>query len=322
MEILEGTMIFRDHKVREQLELMECGQREQAEKAVLLSAMSIRNGNRKQEVIPSLAAIEYSVSSQWGEDGILDWLIEKTPGLKSVFVEIGTQDYRESNTRYLLQNRNWTGYIFEGNEADVKAIQSSSIAWRHDLRIKQAFVTRENIQSTLRSQDVPENPGLLSLDIDGNDYWVWEAMEGIRPGLVVLEYNSCFGDLLPLAVPYQANFRRSPSLGGNIYFGASIQAMIHLSQKKGYEFLGTGSNGCNSYYIRKDLAPHVLHRIIEKKINCAKFTEARGARHELLLLRGKKQAEVIESMPVINLLDGKESILGQLPYHSPTWFSA
>ena len=315
-------MIFRDRRIRDKLKEMERGLREQNEKAALLAALSIRNENRRQEKIPSLAAVEFSVSSQWGEDGILDWLIERTSGLKPVFVEIGTQDYRESNTRYLLQNRNWTGFIFEGNEADVRAVQSSSVAWRHDLRIQQAFVTRENIQSLLQSQNVPAETGLLSLDIDGNDYWVWEAIEEIRPGLVVLEYNSCFGDLLPLTVPYQPDFRRSPSLGGNIYFGASIQAMIHLSQKKGYEFLGTGSNGCNSYFIRKDLAPHVVPRIGARTFHCAKFTEGRGAMQELLFLRGKKQAEMIESMPVINLLDGKECILGKLPYHSPTWFSA
>jgi len=314
-------MIFRDRRIRDKLEEMERGQREQNEKAALLAAMSIRNDNRRQEKIPSLAAVEFSVSSQWGEDGILDWLIERTPGLKPVFVEIGTQDYRESNTRYLLQNRNWTGFLFEGSEKDVRIIQQSHLAWKYDLRIKQAFITRENIEELFRSQGVPREPGLLSLDIDGNDYWVWEAIQSCQPGLVVLEYNSCFGDLLPLTIPYHAEFRRSPSIGGNIYFGASIQAMIKISAKKGYNFLGTGSYGCNSFFVREDFSRHVLPRIAKQTLTPAKFSEVRGPNQELLFLRGREQARVIEPLPVVNLADGSQNALGKLSYFSEDWFS-
>src|SRR5438309_11510706 len=102
---------------------------------------------RSMEVVSSLQDVEFTVSSQWGEDGIIDWLIERAeipPALHS-FVEFGVETYREANTRFLLQNRNWRGLIMDGSPNLTEAVKKDGLYWKHDLVAKPAFITRENI---------------------------------------------------------------------------------------------------------------------------------------------------------------------------------
>ncbi|HEY6375509.1 MAG TPA: hypothetical protein VIX90_08285, partial [Edaphobacter sp.] len=146
---------------------------------------------RSREVISSLQDVEFKISSQWGEDGIIDWLVERAniPPSSRTFIEFGVEDYREANTRFLLQNRNWRGLIMDGDSTMVKTITTEplalanylSLALAHDVTARQAFITRENINDLISSSGFSGEVGLLSIDIDGNDYWVWEAIEIVRP---------------------------------------------------------------------------------------------------------------------------------------------
>ena len=90
------------------------------DKKLILEAIQISSSNLKKNKIKNFSDIEFQVFSQWGEDGIIDWLIHKIDNLPQIFLEIGTQDYLESNTRYLLQNKNWDGYLIEASTKDVK----------------------------------------------------------------------------------------------------------------------------------------------------------------------------------------------------------
>ena len=113
---------------------------------------------------------EVQVFSQWGEDGILQFLINNASIKNHVFVEFGVGDYSESNTRFLLKNRNWSGLIIDGSEKNLQKIRQSDLPWKYDLRTEHAFITRNNINQLIARNNIGGDIGILSIDIDGNDY--------------------------------------------------------------------------------------------------------------------------------------------------------
>ena len=171
---------------------------------------------------------------QFGEDGIIDWIVSKIPNIKKIFLEIGTQDYWESNTRFWIKSRNWKGYIFEGSK-DVLKIKSQQIYWQNNLKAVHVFVDKDNINQLINNYINEKNIGLLSIDIDGNDYWVLDSIEDLSPSIIVCEFNSIFGDKFKLSAPYDKNFIKKINIF-QIYFGSSINALIALMEKKQYFF--------------------------------------------------------------------------------------
>ena len=205
---------------------------EEIQKELILKAKLLSVKNRYFKKIKDLSDIEFQVYSQWGEDGIIDWLINKYPEIPKIFLEIGTQDYKESNTRFLLINKNWNGFIIEADKAAVEDIKSQRIYWKHNLRAINEFITKDNINNVIKKFNIPKKIGLLSLDIDGVDYWVLKKLSALDPSIIVCEYNSLFGQKKSVTVPYKSNFIRSKEHYSNLYYGASINAFIDLMKKK------------------------------------------------------------------------------------------
>ena len=204
---------------------------------------------------------EFRVFSQWGEDGIIQHLVRSIDIPKKYFVEFGVQDYRESNTRLLLVNDNWSGLVMDGSAANIERIKKDMIYWAYDLKPVQAFVTRENINELLRQNGVNGEIGLLSIDIDGNDFWIWQAIEVINPVIVVIEYNHRFGQQAAVTIPYEESFDRTKTGHGPFYFGASLQALCWLAKRKGYAFVGCSSNGVNAFFVRRDKRPENVREV-------------------------------------------------------------
>lgn len=198
---------------------------------------------------------EFRVFSQWGEDGIIQYLVRNIDVANKVFVEFGVQDYREANTRFLLLNDNWSGLVLDSDPANVARIQADLIYWGYNIRAVEAFVTRDNINQLLQEQGITGEIGLLSIDIDGNDFWVWQAIDAIQPIIVVIEYNHRFGSEATVTIPYRADFDRTKSPHGPAYFGASLGALCWLAERKGYSFVGCGSSGVNAFFVRRDKRP-------------------------------------------------------------------
>ena len=184
-------------------------------------------------------AHEYGVFSQWGEDGLIAHLVSRVPIEHRTFVEFGVEDYREANTRFLLMTQNWRGLVLDGSDAHIRAIRADDVSWRYDLDARCAFVTRDNINGLLRDAGFTGDLGLLSIDIDGNDYWVWEAIDAVSPRIVVAEYNSLFGARHAVTVPYDEAFVRGRKHHSNLYYGASIAALARLGAAKGYSLVGS-----------------------------------------------------------------------------------
>lgn len=272
-----------------------------AERQLILQARCAAQANRSRQRLLGLYEAEFCAFSQWGEDGVIDWLIERLPSIPPTFIEFGVEDYRESNSRLLLQLRNWRGLVMDGSQDHIVDIRSQEIYWRHDLEAKCAFIDRDNINDLLAESRLQGEIGLLSVDIDGNDYWVWQAIEVVSPAIVVCEYNAVLGDRYALTVPYRPDFQRTRAHHSNLYFGASIRALIGLGQRKGYTFVGTTSTGCNAFFVRDDLASAIVGSLDGVWAFPSAVREARDPEGRLLFVSGAERAELIAQLPLVDL---------------------
>jgi hypothetical protein len=281
---------------------------------------------RAQEVISTLSDVEFKVTSQWGEDGIIDWLVERAsiPVAAQSFVEFGVETYCESNTRFLLQNRNWRGLILDGSPAVLEAIKRGELSWRHDLSAVSAFITRENINGLIGSAGFRGTVGLMSIDVDGNDYWIWEVIDVIDPIIVICEYNAVFGDMYAVSVPYQSDFNCAVAHHSCLYFGASVRALCLLGVRKGYRFVGTNSAGGNAFFVREDYAKQFVDGSLrEIREFPSRSRSSRDQSGNLNYIGGLQRLAAISSMTVVNVESGETVKLADLkePY-SDAWREA
>ncbi len=290
------------------------------EKQIVLQSRTISNLLREKKRLKFLAEIEFSGFSQWGEDGIIDWLIDRLPGMPETFVEFGVQDYRESNTRLLLYLRNWRGLVMDGSCRNIADIKQQDISWRFDLEAQCAFIDRDNINNLIYSAGISGEIGLLSVDLDGNDYWVWKAIDVVNPVIVVCEYNAVFGDAQRISVPYRPDFQRTIAHHSNLYFGASLPSLIDLGNQKGYVYIGSNSNGCNAFFVREDRASEIVQVIDEVKSFPSRFRESRDAAGKLTYVRGEKRIEIIRHLPVFDFESQSiKQLMDIYPLYSPKW---
>lgn len=197
----------------------------------------------------NFATTGLSVHSKQGEDGHILHILAQIGSSNRRFVEIGIQDGLECNAANLAFNFGWGGVLIEGSPSDA-ALAKRHYAHLPHVNIVQSFVTKENVAALLNDSGAHPGADLFSLDIDGNDYWVWEALSDFRPRVVVVEYNAAFGHDA-VTIPYQRDFRcgaKQPRL----YFGASLAALDKLAKRKGYTFVGTAETGPNAFFVRND----------------------------------------------------------------------
>ncbi len=188
--------------------------------------------------------------SQNDEDGIIAEIFRRIGVSSKTFVEIGTGAGLENNTLALLL-QGWRGLWLEGNDKKAARARAdfASYVSSGQLRIEHAFVTRDNADALLAQNAPNAEPDLLSIDVDGNDYHVWQAVQSISPRVVVVEYNASWFPPMSLAVTYQERFRWKE----NTYFGASLKALELLAERKGYHLVGCCFAGVNAFFVRADL---------------------------------------------------------------------
>jgi hypothetical protein len=262
--------------------------------------------------ISSLQDTEFKVFSQWGEDGIIEWLVSRLPAIPQSFVEFGVEDYTEANTRFLQMHRNWRGLVIDGSAQNIATIRARNNYWKYDLAALHTFVTRDNIDSLISDAGFGGEIGLLSVDIDGNDYWVWEAITSVNPWIVILEYNAVLGDLQPLTIPYDAEFGRMSAHHSGLYWGASAAAFESLATRKGYVLAGGNRAGNNLFYLRKDVMAPLLPLIADRRTRPSLYAEARDRAGELTLTRGAARRDLINDMPVTNIANGTTAALSAM----------
>jgi hypothetical protein len=188
--------------------------------------------------------------SQNGEDGIINEIFKRIGTSNRFFVEFGVGNGLENNTVFLLF-QDWKGVWIEGNPKQVRFMKTkfASVIATEQLRLQQAFIDSETIESLFKRNEVPAEFDLLTIDIDGNDYWVWQAIKNYSPRVVVIEYNATFGPEAPWVMKYDPSHVWDKSC----YFGASLKALEQLGIQKGYRLVGCNFAGVNAFFVREDL---------------------------------------------------------------------
>jgi len=192
--------------------------------------------------------------SQTGADGIIAEIFRRISRTNSIFVEFGVGNGLENNTTALLL-QGWSGIWIESSKRNSKEIQKNLKPLIDDqkLSVVEHFITRDNIVDILEVCNLPNDPDLISIDIDGNDYWVCEALlTRYRPRVVVIEYNALLGPSAPWVMEYDPASARK-SVVATSDFGGSLKAMELLGRRNGYSLVGCDYMGVNAFFVRDDL---------------------------------------------------------------------
>ena len=196
----------------------------------------------------------YKVYSQNEEDGIIHELFRRIGTESKEFIEFGVQNGLECNSHYLL-HQGWHGLWLEGNSGACAEISHrfKPVIQNDQLKVVNAFITRENIEELIlknrNSQTENTTPDFLSIDIDGNDWYVWDAIKAIKPRLVCIEYNGKF----PPDYSWKQAYNTNHIWDSSDWQGASLKALEELGKEKGYVLVGTNLTGVNAFFVREDL---------------------------------------------------------------------
>ena len=262
------------------------------------------------ENIKDIDQTNYKVFSQNGEDGIIQYLIKILKLNHIKFVEIGTEDYSESNTRYIFQTMRCDGLIIDPLK-NLETIVRKNIPefWKNKLTILNKFVTPENINSLLDNNNFQNNIDLFSLDIDGIDYWIIKKLKKNISKIFVAEYNPYFGPDLEITVPNINNFNRTSYHHSNLCWGVSLKSLIKIMIEKNYTFVGSNDLRNNAFFVSND---HI-DKIKIKKLNLenlfeftnATYRESRDQNGNLSFIEPKKILHEIKDCEVIDLKSDK-----------------
>ena len=222
----------------------------ETDRTTYLAAATLTDRLADEQAAPRpLAQAELRVSSQNGEDGILVEILRRIGNSgQPFFVEFGVETGTEGVCVFLADVLGWHGAFLEAEPA-LHAVLARKYALRPEVRTHQAFVTPENVEALFAELDVPTEPDVVAIDIDGADYWVWRALSAHRPRVVVIEYNAGLGGERARTVPEDVE-----GWAGTDYFGASLSALERLGAAKGYVLVHTELAGVNAFFVREDLA--------------------------------------------------------------------
>ena len=273
----------------------------------VLAARALISQIRSMGPLANFRDIEFKVFSQFGEDGILQYLIMQTKVTpeERLFVEFGAEKYREANSRFLVVNDNWRGLLIDGSARNIAIIRNSPTFWTYDLTTVASFVTAENINSLIENAGFSGPLGLLSIDIDGVDYWVWKALTVVDPVIVVAEYNSVFGGNRAVTVPYDPAFRRRNAHYSDLYFGCSLKALEILGAKKGYALVGSNSAGVNAFFVRRDRLNGLQPLSASEAYVESRVRESRNTKGNFSYVSGADRARLIGHLPLTDIETGE-----------------
>ena len=222
--------------------------------------------------LPPLSEVGFKVYSQTDEDGILLFIFSVIGTKNKKCIEICAGNGFECNTANLIINHGWTGLLVDGNSKLVQKgkefYKKHTATYVYPPTFVSAWVTKDNINKILRENGCKGEVDLLSIDVDGVDYWLWDAIEDIIPRVVAVEYQDIIGPEKALTVPYRDDFNayEYPTTHGMPNFcGASLPAFVKLAKKKGYRLVGCNRYGYNAFFIRGGLGEKEIPEIPVKE---------------------------------------------------------
>tara|TARA_B100002049_G_scaffold220176_1_gene188394 strand:+ start:206 stop:1114 length:909 start_codon:yes stop_codon:yes gene_type:complete len=277
---------------------------------IKISQGKILSELNKKKNSKNIQDYEFKIFSQWGEDGIIQKIIDSIEIKNKTFIEFGVGDFFESNCRFLMMHNNWSGFVIDSSEKMIEMLKKTYFYWKYNLKSINAFIYKENINNLLLKSEFDFDLGLLSIDIDGNDYYILEAISQYKPRILVVEYNSLFGSKRNISIPYTPDFNRTKANYSNLYFGASLGAITYIAKKKGYILVGSNSSGVNAFYVRKDLMNKKLNeKSVKEAYTISKLRESRDESGRLSYLAEEKRLKAIKGTEVFNVINKKKEIL-------------
>lgn len=224
-----------------------------AQRKRLLSLQRIASDRRAATAGDPLRLENFGVKvfSQGDEDGVIAEIFRRVGVCHRTFIEFGAETGEQNNTRRLLES-GWRGLWIEAQSEYARTLlrKFGRQAQHGQLFIIEAGVTAENINGLIRSAGFLSEIDFLSIDIDGNDYHVFEAIDAVTPRVVCLEYNPSMPPPTDWVMPYVPAHRWEM---GSSNYGASLVALERLAAKKGYTLVGTALYSVNAFFVRNDL---------------------------------------------------------------------
>jgi hypothetical protein len=260
-----------------------------------------------------LSDYEFKIFSQWGEDGILQYLTRNLEIDENSFIEFGVEDFFESNCRFLMMKDHWKGFVIDGSRKNIDAICSSYYFFQYQLETCESFITRENIGELLERSGFSKNVGIISVDIDGVDYHIFESLAEWNPAIFIFEYNSVFGKESAVTVPYDPQFVRRQKHWSNQYWGASLAAFDYLARLRGYSIVGVNSAGSNAFFVRNDLLnDRVKATSVAECFRPMSFRDSRDKAGNLTYKSGLEQRALIAHLPLVDVKTGSTLLVADL----------
>jgi hypothetical protein len=248
---------------------------------------------------------EEKIFSQNGEDGIIDYVLETLDIKDPKFIEIGVEDYIESNTRLLYHIRNSQGLIID-QSIDVNKLSKNLDLWKGRIKVIKEAVGPNNINEIVRKNYFNKNLDLFSIDIDGLDFWVIKELPKNFSKICVAEYNPLFGSELEITVPNIKNFDRTDYHYSNLCWGVSLKGLINIMKEKNFIFLGVNNLKNNAFFINKNyqnLFKKIILGINSKLENYVNhdFKESRDKKGKLTNLSSEEQLKEIKDCQVVDI---------------------
>ena len=257
------------------------------------------NGSTNQRL--NLMEKEFSIFSQFGEDGIIQYLVNLIDIPNKTFIEFGVEDFAESNCRFLMMKDNWRGFVIDGNDRNISRLIKNYYYWKYDLQAICAFVNKDNIEDLLDQSGFDHDLGILSIDLDGVDYFILSSIAKFKPRILICEFNPIFGPTRKVTVPYDEKFQRFKHHYSGQYWGASLSAINDVATRLGYGLIGTNSAGHNAFFIRDDLMKQPLNRVDpERAFNSPTYRDSRDVRGNISFINFSARQKLIQGLPVLN----------------------
>jgi hypothetical protein len=210
--------------------------------------------NAREINLKNPATWEFSGFSQNGEDGILDVLRSKLLNSNRYFIEIGAADGIENNSAWLVVAERYSGMMIEGDPWLVERANKMVIGYSIGAECLNMFITKEKVKE-LKELSFYKDPDVFSLDIDGNDYYIAQALfdNGFRPKIFVVEYNAVYGPERSATIEYSDDFSYRTAHSTELYYGVSIMGWRNFFESHGYRFITVDQNGVNAFFVDPQL---------------------------------------------------------------------
>ncbi|HTL33157.1 MAG TPA: hypothetical protein VL326_08535 [Kofleriaceae bacterium] len=237
----------------------------------------------------------HSLFSQNGEDGVLAAILDRIGVGPRKFVEFGFSPMQNNTLAFALREKATGMYLDGSKRICTEARHMFRMLMRTDIDVVCAWLDRDNIDGLLAKRFGGQELDILSVDVDGNDYWMWQAIHSVNPRIVITEYNASFGAQRAVSVPYDPAFDRHTK-PTDFYHGMSLRAAHKLGLEKGYALIGCDQDGVNAFFVRRDLLPDgaVVERTPEESFRPNRWRITNGFVQQ-------RQEAMVYALPVVDV---------------------